>query len=82
MKYLQSFLERQENYAKSLSDKTELQTVSPVGDNKKKKKLKGEEDIDIQKIDVPIDVEITGHIGTEIRKTRIQKLSKEPKIYI
>lgn len=75
-------MERQENYAKSLSDKIELQTVPPVGNEKKKKKLKGEGDIDEEDIVIPTDVEITGHIETSVRKTRTQKIPKEPKIHI
>lgn len=75
-------MERQENYTKSLNNKKILQEVPPVGDNKKKKKLKGEEDIDEEDIEIPIDVEITGHIETSVRKTRIQKISKEPKVHI
>jgi len=42
--------------------------------------LAGEIKIDDENAIVPTDMEITGHIGTPIRKVRVQKLGKSPKV--
>ena len=81
MKYLKTFLEKQGNYSQVASNQKILQyTQVPNGvPANKKPKLSGElVDENDDDITIPINVDITGHIGTPIKSTRMSKLPKEP----
>jgi hypothetical protein len=81
MKYLKTFLESQGNYSQVANNLKALQhTNIPNGVVNKKPLLDGElideEDADIE---IPYDMETTGHIGTSIKNIRMRKNSKEPR---
>lgn len=76
MKYLKSF----ESYP-DFKDKKPLQAVRYNSGEHEKPILDGElVEEDEEDITIPVNVEITGHIGTPVKKIQTQKLSKEPKI--
>ena len=76
MKYLKTF----EAYPE-FKNKNPLQSVRYNSGEHERPQLDGElVDEDDEDITIPINVEITGHIGTPVKKVKTQKLSKEPKI--
>ena len=82
MKYLKTFLEKQGNYSNTLSDPKVWNTTNGTsGNTHKKEKLPGElVDDEDEDITIPINVDITGHIGTPTKSTRMRKLPKEPSV--
>ena len=83
MRYLKTFLEKQENYSKTLSDTKEWDyTNGTSGYVHKKEKLPGElvDSDEEENIEIPINVDITGHIGTPKKSIRIRKIFKGSKI--
>ena len=88
MKYIKTFLEKQGNYSDALSNPKRWNnsgTIGTSGNTKEKPELKGEivdEEDEDDDIVIPLNVEITGHIGTPVKNTRVGTISKEPSIRI
>lgn len=81
MKYLKSFLESQGKYSQTANNQKSLQAVPSIGGFiGKKPKIEGELVDDEEDITIPINVDITGHIGTPTKSTRMSKIAKEPKV--
>ena len=81
MKYLKTFLEKQGSYNVA-NLKNWDNPPSSTGNTHQRGKLPGElvDEDEGEDITLPINVDITGHIGTPTKSTRTRKLSKEPKI--
>ena len=76
MKYLKYF----ENYP-DFKDNKKLQAVRYNSGEHENPVLNGElVDEDEEDITIPVNIEITGHIGIPVKKTQTQKLTKGPKI--
>lgn len=85
MKYIKTFLEKQGNYSNALSDpKNWNSTIGTSGNTKKKPKLNGElvDEDEEDDITIPLNVEITGHIGTPVKNIHNGKLPREPSVRI